>query len=525
MWLLFVLSLFMLSTAVVGESHCYNASSSRASLSTTCHQHGGCIKGWFGPTCQKQNVALKRPATQTSVFFERHQTSRPLNLTADYAVDGIVSNHLRDSPCAHTDVGDTTPSWTVFLNSSGHYKIHHLKLYLRKTQPYRNNGMEILVDNQTCYDWSPAVRPDSVIDVTCRQPLSGNSVTIRTPQEFLTLCEVQIFACSDGWFGDDCDKQCHCLDSKEVCDKITGHCSGGCTSGFTGANCQTPCSDGWFGENCDKQCHCLDSKEVCDKITGYCFSGCTPGFSDCQTCTYRMANGYKVSFLTTLVVAITCGVVIFIIVLVASLCIRRLQMKIKALETPHEEPYASLDPETREQMSETCYTEIAESRTFRGSRIWNTVIRKVPHVVVCNRGTQQQSCPVSRESQGPDSRAVHPFIAHSSRADTATAMAYHRNISVVDIMVGCYWKFGLVFANHYLRALSNEDLAGISRLGLQVFARHRTGALHHLSWQKPTGRRNDKKQTTYHRFFIILKQKAAAGSDCRPECRQRHLPL
>ncbi|XP_067684546.1 uncharacterized protein [Haliotis asinina] len=358
MWLLFVFELFLLSTAVAGESHFYNAISSRASLSTTCNQHGGCIKGWFGPTCQKQNVALKRPATQTSVYLKRHQTSIPLNLTSDYAVDGIVSNHNnQDGLCGHTDVGDTTPSWTVFLSSSGHYKIHHLKLYLRNTYTHRNNGMEILVDNQTCYDWSPAERPDSVIDVTCRQPLYGNSVTIRTPQEFLTLCEVQIFVCSDGWFGDDCDKQCHCLDSKEVCDKITGHCSGGCTPGFTGANCQTPCSDGWFGERCDKQCHCLDNKEVCDKITGYCFSGCTPGFNDCQT-----SGANNASFLTTLAVAITCGVVIFIIVLIAFLCIRRLQMKIKALETASEEPYASLDTETMEQMSETCYTEIAESR-------------------------------------------------------------------------------------------------------------------------------------------------------------------
>ncbi|XP_067679993.1 uncharacterized protein [Haliotis asinina] len=63
---------------------------------------------------------------------------------------------------------------------------------------------------------------------------------------------------------------------------------------------------------------------------------------------------------------------------------------------------------------------------------------------------------------------------HEIRAVSAT-MAYHRNIAVADIMVGCFWKSGLVFANHYLRTLSNEDLAGISRLGPQVFAQQRTG--------------------------------------------------
>ncbi|XP_067650901.1 uncharacterized protein [Haliotis asinina] len=63
---------------------------------------------------------------------------------------------------------------------------------------------------------------------------------------------------------------------------------------------------------------------------------------------------------------------------------------------------------------------------------------------------------------------------HEIRAVSAT-MAYHRNIAVADIMAGCFWKSGLVFANHYLRTLSNEDLAGISRLGPQVFAQQRTG--------------------------------------------------
>ncbi|XP_046573982.1 platelet endothelial aggregation receptor 1-like [Haliotis rubra] len=146
-------------------------------------------------------------------------------------------------------------------------------------------GILILVDNQVCYAWSLPGRPNEAKDVTCLKPLSGTSVTISTLRELLTLCEVEIFVCSDGWFGDDCDKQCHCLDNKEVCDKITGYCSSGCTPEFTGANCQTLCSDGWFGDNCDKRCHCLDNKEACAKMAGQCSSGCTPGFTGaiCQT--------------------------------------------------------------------------------------------------------------------------------------------------------------------------------------------------------------------------------------------------
>ncbi|XP_048253002.1 uncharacterized protein LOC124117688 isoform X2 [Haliotis rufescens] len=319
MWLLVVSELYMLfSAALAGECHCFNASACTASPATTCgyEVHGGCIKGWFGPTCQKQNVALKKPAAQTSVWYEPYETSRPLNLTADYAVDGLVSTHVNDSPCAHTDTGDMTPSWKVLLNTSSSDRIHHMKLYLRNTWPGRNRGMQILVDNQTCYNWSSTEGPHDVTDVTCRQPLSGNTVIIRTPQEYLTLCEVQIYVCSDGWFGDDCGRQCHCRDNMDVCDKISGSCSSGCTPGFIGANCQTPSA---------------------------------------------RKNNQPASNLITLAVGASIGVVTMIIVLVASLYIRRLKMKIKALEKKREEPYVSLDEATRAQSSETCYSQLADA--------------------------------------------------------------------------------------------------------------------------------------------------------------------
>ena len=62
---------------------------------------------------------------------------------------------------------------------------------------------------------------------------------------------------------------------------------------------------------------------------------------------------------------------------------------------------------------------------------------------------------------------------HEIRAVSAS-MAYHCNVPVADIMRGCFWKSELVFANHYLRTISTEDLEGVSRLGPQVFAQTRT---------------------------------------------------
>ena len=46
-------------------------------------------------------------------------------------------------------------------------------------------------------------------------------------------------ACPSGQFGEFCEKQCHCADHSELCDDVTGACTSGCHTDFTGADCQT----------------------------------------------------------------------------------------------------------------------------------------------------------------------------------------------------------------------------------------------------------------------------------------------
>ncbi|XP_046325743.2 multiple epidermal growth factor-like domains protein 11 isoform X2 [Haliotis rufescens] len=366
-------------SAVAGECHCNTSNACSVFPSSPCSLPGGedrCQEGWFGQYCQKQNVALRKPASQSSVWYEQEETAQPLNLTASYAVDGKASTLFIDSPCSHTDRGDFRPYWKVFLGARTNRTLLHMRLYLREIWKGRNNGMKILVDNQMCYSWPATKEPPPEANVTCRQPLAGNTVTIRTPREYLTLCEVEIFVCSDGWFGEDCDKQCHCLD---VCDKITGRCQSGCDSGFLGTTCQTPCDDGRYGNQCQLECGQCTSSLPCNKASGMCEDGCNPGFQEpfcvdqCvaglygSNCTSRCghckdsqicnkidgvcpggcANNYKAplcqvpvqscddarqlaSHLTAAASAL--GVVILIIVLVGSLYIIRLKMDKKALE-------------------------------------------------------------------------------------------------------------------------------------------------------------------------------------------------
>ena len=45
--------------------------------------------------------------------------------------------------------------------------------------------------------------------------------------------------CADGYFGAQCQYQCHCADRSDICDKLTGQCRFDCAAGWTGTDCQT----------------------------------------------------------------------------------------------------------------------------------------------------------------------------------------------------------------------------------------------------------------------------------------------
>ncbi|XP_046583110.1 multiple epidermal growth factor-like domains protein 6 [Haliotis rubra] len=232
-----------------------------------------------------ENIALRRFSSQSSTVWNQRDKYR-----ARLGVDGRATTNVTSLPwtCAHTGQ-EINPTWTVNLNTSVPEKIHHIRLYIRDRLQERSNGMEILVGSQMCYNWSSTEHPPPIANVTCRQPLTGKTVTIRIPgqQKLLTLCEVQIFVCSDGWFSEDCDKQCRCLNSTDVCDKITGRCSSGCFPGYHGTDCQTACTDGSYGINCASQCgNCLDDVS-CDKATGTCPDGCAAGWINDTMCQRR----------------------------------------------------------------------------------------------------------------------------------------------------------------------------------------------------------------------------------------------
>ncbi|XP_041374081.1 multiple epidermal growth factor-like domains protein 10 [Gigantopelta aegis] len=101
----------------------------------------------------------------------------------------------------------------------------------------------------------------------------------------MNFCEVQVFVCDAGTFGNGCNTFCHCRDGP--CNYATGKCTGGCKPNWSGETCSV-CDSKHYGPLCEKSCssrHCDESrgKSSCDEQTGTCDNGCTAGWvgKDC----------------------------------------------------------------------------------------------------------------------------------------------------------------------------------------------------------------------------------------------------
>ncbi|XP_071097868.1 uncharacterized protein [Haliotis cracherodii] len=262
----------------LGSCHCNETCDNFPGAACSTQAGTVCKLHWFGPYCQMENIAYGKTADQSSTYNESVTL-----YNASLAVDGNSDTNFIAKSCSHTN-GSETASWHVILDTKLIFNISRIRIYLRDDvfDKSHSNDMDVIVSGQLCQHFerssyvTGATLKENPLDVTCSPPIRGRNVTIAMYAPFLSLCEVQVFVCGDGWFGNDCEHQCQCRDSSEVCDKQSGYCSSGCAVGRYGDGCLV-CSDGWFGNDCEHQCQCRDSSEVCDKQSGYCSSGCAVG--------------------------------------------------------------------------------------------------------------------------------------------------------------------------------------------------------------------------------------------------------
>ncbi|XP_071101058.1 uncharacterized protein [Haliotis cracherodii] len=316
-----------------------------------------------------ENVAFNKTATSTSGALN--------NWTSDKAVDGNRDQDVHGGSCFHSI---NYPSmWRVDLGRQ--YRIRHVTVYHREMEDGHNfldriANCTVHLSNDTstngtlCYTF-PATVSNSVIDLVCDG--SGRYLTIRNPGRAtgegntLNICEVEIYACSRGTYGESCEDFCHCHSSScepnngtcpgdcrpgwqgdrcdtecsnrtygdacadkcqerncqgtSPCHHVTGKCEPGCKAGWTGEDCRSECDDGNYGVDCKEPCagrECADINSSCDRYNGSCDTGCLVGWTG-DDCT-QVQETLPVS---TIVGCATVAVILLFFVIITILLVRR----------------------------------------------------------------------------------------------------------------------------------------------------------------------------------------------------------
>ncbi|XP_041363458.1 uncharacterized protein LOC121378800 [Gigantopelta aegis] len=150
------------------------------------------------------------------------------------AVDGNITTEFGQSkPHACTCArGTSSTFWSVDLGKP--YPLHNIIIFQTNSNHHRLIGLSIFVDESRCYQWKSSPGPPTVFNITCDK--TGQIVKFQVPrQEYLTLCEVQIFVCADGYWGQSCSNICGNCRIGTSCNKQDGSCT--CQIGWAPPKC------------------------------------------------------------------------------------------------------------------------------------------------------------------------------------------------------------------------------------------------------------------------------------------------
>ncbi|XP_050401526.2 uncharacterized protein LOC126818260 [Patella vulgata] len=291
---IYVLIYLLQTTNPVLGKECYNFDCYYTSNCKGDHDNktgictGTCSEGWYGPTCQMENVALGKSVEQNIPRTGEWKTG--------YVVDGNISTSVcvaeggLDPLQVDVDLNQVylVKNVTIYYSPNDKNTIYGFSVYTAFTHD-REEGNSTL-----CYQHGSGEDVPDIINIECSS--SGSFVIIMNsrlnppyPESYskepgLELCEVQVFVCSNGTFGVQCEYTCHCNGGKR-CDDRTGVCPPNverkCDFGWIGDKCDRNCLyDNTYGNNCDKACsdrHCLN-QSPCNPSNGSCDDGCEDGY-------------------------------------------------------------------------------------------------------------------------------------------------------------------------------------------------------------------------------------------------------
>ncbi|XP_014773059.1 uncharacterized protein LOC106871222 [Octopus bimaculoides] len=168
-----------------------------------------------------ENIALGRPAFQSSDFEVNfldgdNLCSSKYLATASFAVDGKYNQNFQHKSCSRTKEKPSKSYWYVKLDRN--YTINQIRIYTHSFFLYSLNvfvGDKNNPCSQLCYK---SKSTESILYISCQRPLVGESVCIQTAKKYasLSLCEVEVIQCREGFYGSFCQHQC---------DQSSGNCT------------------------------------------------------------------------------------------------------------------------------------------------------------------------------------------------------------------------------------------------------------------------------------------------------------
>ncbi|KAL8617487.1 hypothetical protein ACOMHN_062698 [Nucella lapillus] len=234
------------------------------------------------------NVATGKTYNQSSLWSTE--------LPSSHAANGDTGGTFSSANCIHTkENGDLNPWWEVDLGQP--YPVYNIDLWARavlKGQLYPSN---ITVDNKTCAEVTTFPSDTRELTVTCSAIMKGRKVRITRQgntgesnrDRVMNMCEMEIYVCTDGWYGQQCSTRCSQGCQNTVCDRQSAQCSP-CNAGYTEARC-AECVDRYYKTSRSTCISCSSNclNQLCDKTSGRC-NGCVTGRYGDQ-CSTRCPTG------------------------------------------------------------------------------------------------------------------------------------------------------------------------------------------------------------------------------------------
>ncbi|XP_052695519.1 uncharacterized protein LOC128173882 [Crassostrea angulata] len=205
---------------------------------------------------------------------------------ASRTVDGNTDQNV--TSCSHTGYRSSITEAWLRIDLGTVYSVKSVKFWYRgdRESAYYNTirlrGYSLRVSNDTnvpppessCYTDPGIVTLPTIIEEDCETTaryiwIYQNKISYYIDTcPILAICEVQVFGCNVGYYGENCSKKCDRCSNNTTCGIENGECDAlGCSNnGYQPPLCQ-PCNNGTYGHNCQFKCsgNCL--REVITKMT------------------------------------------------------------------------------------------------------------------------------------------------------------------------------------------------------------------------------------------------------------------